>query len=78
MLKFRPPTKDAFIQHIKRSAFATVIEKQLHVVKPTFSAVTEYGWVVINEDVSDLNFIIVTKSYECVFVLSVQWFFKTM
>ena len=44
LLKLLPPTEDAFIQHVKRAALATLVDKAAHVAKPEVGPVTNYGW----------------------------------
>ena len=39
-----PPTEDALLQHIKRSAVATIISKSSHIAKPKVVDFTSYGW----------------------------------
>ena len=45
LLKLLPPTEDALIQHVKRAALATLVDKAAHVAKPEVAwPVTNYGW----------------------------------
>ena len=44
VLKLLPPPEDAFIQHVKRAALATLVDKVAHVAKPEVGTVTNYGW----------------------------------
>lgn len=46
LLKLLPPTEDAFMQHLKRSALATFIDKTAHIAKPCIPSLDEYGWTV--------------------------------
>ena len=44
LLKLLPPTEDAFTQHVKRSALATIIDKRSHIATPTIPPYTHFGW----------------------------------
>jgi len=37
LLNLLPPTEDAFLQHLKRAALATLIDKSLHISKPSLT-----------------------------------------
>jgi len=44
LVKLLSPTEDAFIQHVKRAALATLVDKVAHGAKPEVGPVTNYGW----------------------------------
>jgi hypothetical protein len=46
LLKLLPPTEDAYMQHLKRAALATIIDKRAHVAKPVIPSIEDYGWTV--------------------------------
>lgn len=45
-LKMLPPTEDAFEHHLKRAAFATIIDKTAHLPKPELPDPADFGWTV--------------------------------
>ena len=49
LLKLLPPTEEAFVQHLKRAALATLIDKNAHVAKPKLPKFNEYGWTLSDE-----------------------------
>ena len=46
LLKLLPPTEDAFIQHLRRAALATVLDKTAHISKPNIQPCQDYGWTM--------------------------------
>ena len=44
LLKLLPPTEDAFQQHLKRAALATLIDKNAHKPVCKHLDITKYGW----------------------------------
>ena len=46
LLKLLPPTEDAFLQHVKRAAYATILDKCAHVPKPVIPSFESYGWAL--------------------------------
>ena len=44
LVKLLSPTEDAFIQHVKRAALATPVDKAAHGAKREVGSVTNYGW----------------------------------
>ena len=48
LLRLLPPTEDAFDQHLKRAALATLIDKNAHIAKPKLPKFSEYGWTINN------------------------------
>ena len=46
LLKTLPPTESAFEHHVKRAAFATIIDKTAHIGQPTLPLATDYGWAL--------------------------------
>lgn len=50
LLKLLPPTEGAFLQHLKRSALATTIDKIAHIAKPIYPSLHDFGWTVKDGD----------------------------
>ena len=50
LLKILPPTEDAFLQHVRRAALATLIDKRAHIPKPPTVSVEEYGWALMDDN----------------------------
>jgi len=46
LLKLLPPTEDAFLQHLKRAALATLIDKSSHISKPSLPPYDDFGWAL--------------------------------
>ena len=46
LLKLLPPTEDAFIQHLRRAALATVLDKTAHIGKPNIQPCQDCGWTM--------------------------------
>jgi hypothetical protein len=46
LLKLLPPTENAFMEHLKRSALATAIDKSAHIARPEIPALDDYGWTL--------------------------------
>jgi hypothetical protein len=46
LLKLLPPTEDSFLQHVRRAALATLVDKSAHISKPNIPAHTDYGWTL--------------------------------
>ena len=44
LMKVLPPTEDAFLLHLKRAAYATIVDKNAHRPKPNLPSVEGYGW----------------------------------
>ena len=44
LLKLLPPSEDAFEQHLKRAALATMIDKTAHIANPDLPRFSDYGW----------------------------------
>lgn len=49
LLKLLPPTEDSFLQHLRRAALATIIDKTSHVAQPRAVSVEDYGWVLMDD-----------------------------
>ena len=50
LLKLLPPTDDAFMQHLKRAALATIIDKSAHNPKPKDICIEDYGWTLVDDN----------------------------
>ena len=48
LLKLLPPTENAFLQHLRCAALATMIDKSANVCKPIVPPYEKYGWVLDN------------------------------
>ena len=46
LLKLLPPSEHAFLEHLKRATYATIIDTKAHIAKPDISPFTEFGWVL--------------------------------
>ena len=46
VLKSLPPTEDAFMQHLKCAALATIIDKTAHQAEPNLPSAEDYGWTL--------------------------------
>jgi len=44
LLKLLPPTEDAFVQHLRRAASATLVDKSANLPKPDLPSFDSYGW----------------------------------
>ncbi len=45
LLKMLPPTVGAFMQHLKRAAYATIVDRSSHEQHPTIPNPEEFGWM---------------------------------
>ena len=55
LLKLLPPTEDAYMQHLKRAALATIIDKRAHVAKPVIPSIEDYGWTVSGDKLTPVT-----------------------
>jgi len=46
LLKLLPPTEDAFIQHLRRAALATILDKSAHIPTPPNLDLADFGWTL--------------------------------
>ena len=54
-LKLLPPTENAFVQHVRRCALATVIDKSAHLAINEPIDIEEYGWIRDNGTIKPLE-----------------------
>ena len=50
LLKLLPPTEDAFLQHLRRAALATITDETAHIAKPRPLSVEDYGWALMDSN----------------------------
>ena len=53
-LKKLPPTEDSFLLHLKRAAFATIIDKTAYIAQPELPRPHDYGWTFPGERLTPL------------------------
>ena len=44
LMKLLPPTEDAFLLHLNRAVYATIVDKNAHNPKPNLPPMELYGW----------------------------------